>query len=158
MTAPFDRHRERVLPEWIDYNGHMNVAYYVMAFDHATDTFYDDIGCGAAYKENGGFTTFVLEGHITYDREVVEGDPLRVTTQLLDFDSKRLHFFHAMYHAERDYLSATNELIAIHIDLGVRRSAPFPETILERLRRMREAHAGLPWPGKAGRVIGIRRK
>ena len=158
MTVLFDEHRETVLPEWIDYNGHMNVAYYFLAFDHATDAFYDFIGCGEHYKSAGSFSTFTLEGHITYDQEVLQGDRLRFTTQLLDFDEKRLHYFHIMYHADKGYAAATNELIAMHIDMEQRRSAPFPPEILERLAGIGERHAGLPRPEKSGRVIGIRRK
>jgi len=158
MPVLFDEHREVVQPEWIDYNGHMNVAYYFLAFDHATDAFYDAMGCGERYKEDGNFSTFTLEAHITYDREVLEGDPLRFTTQLLDFDEKRLHYFHIMYHADKGYLAATNELIAMHIDMDRRRSAPFPPPILQRLAETRKRHAALPRPGQAGRVIGIRRK
>lgn len=158
MTVLFDEHREVVQPEWIDYNGHMNVAFYFLAFDHATDTFYDAIGCGEHYKAAGNFSTFTLEGHITYDREVLEGDPLRFTTQLLDFDEKRLHYFHVMYHAEKGFAAATNELIAMHVDMHQRRSAPFPPGILTKLADIKERHETLPRPDKAGRIIGIRRK
>ena len=157
IEAPFDQHRDIVRPEWIDYNGHMNVAYYMLAFDNATDTFYNALGVGADYKEGGNFSTFTLEAHITYDREVMQGDPLRITTQLLDFDAKRIHYFHQMYHAEAGYIASTNELISIHIDMRIRRSAPMPDPLLERLAAMRDAHAALPKPPQAGRIIGIRR-
>jgi acyl-CoA thioester hydrolase len=135
----------------------MNVAYYMLAFDNATDTFYNGIGVGADYKDGGHFSTFTLEAHITYDREVMQNDPLRITTHLLDFDAKRIHYFHQMYHAEEGYLASTNELISIHIDMRVRRSAPMPAELLDRLAAVREAHALLPKPPQAGRVIGIRR-
>lgn len=157
IEAPFDQHRDIVRPEWIDYNGHMNVAYYMLAFDNATDTFYNALGVGADYKEGGHFSTFTLEAHITYDHEVMQGDPLRITTQLLDFDAKRIHYFHQMYHAEAGYIASTNELISIHIDMRIRRSAPMPDPLLERLAAMRDAHAALPKPPQAGRIIGIRR-
>ena len=158
MPVLFDEHREFVQPEWIDYNGHMNVAYYFLAFDHATDAFYDAMGCGEHYKEGGNFSTFTLEGHITYDQEVLEGDALRFTTHLLDFDEKRLHYFHVMYHADKGYAAATNELIAMHIDMDRRRVAPFPSPILQKLAETKERHAALPHPEKAGRIIGIRRE
>ena len=158
MSILFDEHREVVQPEWIDYNGHMNVAFYFLAFDHATDAFYDAMGCGEHYKAAGNFSTFTLEGHITYDQEVLEGDPLRFTTQLLDFDEKRLHYFHVMYHAEKGFAAATNELIAMHVDMDLRRSAPFPPDILKKLADTKERHGALPRPDQAGRIIGIRRK
>lgn len=158
IDAPFDRFTDRIRAEWTDYNGHMNVAYYFLIFDNATDAFYDWLGIGRAYKESSGFSTFTLEGHITYDRELLEGDPVRVTSRLLDFDGKRLHYFHEMYHAERGYLASTNELLAIHVDMRVRRSAPMPERILDRLREVKEAHAALPLPPQVGRRIGIAAK
>jgi acyl-CoA thioester hydrolase len=158
IEAPFQRHTARVLPEWIDYNGHMNVAFYMLAFDRATDAFFDYIGVGEEYKNKSNNTTFTLEGHITYDREVMEGDPLLFKTYLLDYDEKRLHYFHEMYHGEQGYLAATNELITMHIDLRQRRSAPFAPELLDRLEATMAAHRPLPKPAKVGRTIGIRRK
>jgi acyl-CoA thioester hydrolase len=156
--APITIHTDVVRPEWIDYNGHMNVAYYMLAFDMATDAFFDHIGLGEAYKTKYNFTTFSLEGHITYDREVLQGDPLMFKTYLLDYDSKRIHYFHEMYHATEGYLAATNELITIHIDFNERRSAPFAPEMLERLEALMQQHKHLPRPDKIGRTIGIRRK
>ena len=77
---------------WLDDNGHMNVAYYVLAFDHACDDFLDTIGMTDAYRARSGGTTFAAELHITYQREVVAGDPLRFTSQLLGCEEKRIHF------------------------------------------------------------------
>jgi acyl-CoA thioester hydrolase len=158
LAAPFDRHRARVPPEWIDANGHMNVGYYVIAFDHATDTLCAQLGVDWKYVEHKLGTTFILEAHVTYDREVREGYPLRVTTQILGHDAKRLHFFHAMYHAEEGWLAATNELVMMHIDYNTRRSAPWPAEAQRRIEAMAAAHKALPWPEKAGRKIGIRAK
>ena len=82
---------------WLDDNGHMNVAYYMLAFDMATDALFDHIDLGEAYKNKYNFSTFTLEAHITYDREVLEGDPLRFKTTVLDYDEKRLHYFHEIF-------------------------------------------------------------
>ena len=158
INQPLELHREVVRPEYIDWNGHMNVAYYVLVFDHATDELFDYIGLDEAYRKGRGYTTFTLEAQVTYQREVVEGDPLRITTQLLDYDHKRAHYFHRMYHAEEGYLAATNELLSLHIDAGKRRSAPFPDAILARWARVHTAHADLPRPPEAGRAMGIRRR
>ena len=89
--APIDSHRETVRPEWIDYNGHMNVAYYVLAFDHATDVLFDALGLGESYREATDHSTFSLQIQVTYLRELQLDAPLRVTTQLVDHDAKRLH-------------------------------------------------------------------
>ena len=156
--APLRLHRGIVRPEWIDFNGHMNVAYYMLAFDAATETFFDHLGIGKGYMERTGCSTFALEGHITYDREVKEGDELLFTTRLLDYDSKRLHYFHEMYHAGQGYLAATNELITAHIDMSVRRMTPFrPETI-EHLAATLAEHKDIPNAPQIGSRVGIRRK
>ena len=155
---PLQLHEERVLAEWIDANGHMNLAYYVLAFDHATDAAFDLIGIGNAYRQATQHAIFVLETHVTYERELVRGDPMRFTTQLLGVDDKKLHLFHAMYHARDGFLAATNEILGVHVDLTERRSSPFPAAALERLDRMAEAHRRLPWPKQAGRAIALGRK
>lgn len=157
-AAPLQIHESSVLPEWIDYNGHMNVAFYMLAFDQATDAFFNHLGIGEEYKNRYNFSTFTLEGHITYDREVLEGDPLVFRTYLLDYDEKRLHYFHEMYHGTEGYLAATNELMTIHIDMSIRRSAPFAPELLTRVEEIMAIHRRVPRPEKAGRTIGIRRK
>src|SRR5262245_1695752 len=156
--APLDRHRATVLPEWIDWNGHMNVGFYVVAFDKATDTLCEQLGVSWDYTREKIGMTFVIEAHVTYDREVKEGDPLRITTQILDHDAKRLHFIHAMYHAGEGYLAATNERMLINIDYESRRSAVWPEWAMARIDRLAALHASLPRPKQAGRLIGIPRK
>ncbi len=157
FAAPIDSHRETVRPEWIDYNGHMNVAYYVLAFDHATDVMFDALGIGEAYRDDAENSTFSLQVHVSYLSELRLGAPLRVTTQLLDHDAKRLHYFHEMYHAEDGYRAATCECLSIHVDLEARRSSPLPADIQARLATLMAAHEDLPRPTEAGRVIAIRR-
>lgn len=147
----------RIRPEWIDYNGHMNVAYYVLAFDQGTDRFLADMGLDADYLRAGG-STFALEMHVTYDRELHLDAPYEVRTQLVDADTKRLHLFHRMFHAEEGWLAATNEVITMHIDMATRRSAPFPAVIQDSVDRMLTAHAKIPRPDGLGRAIGIRRR
>lgn len=142
--------------DWIDYNGHMNVAYYVMAFDKATDHFFRLVDLGLDYLENGKGSTFTAEMNVSYIREVGEGDPIVFTTQLLGYDEKRLHYFHAMYHAGDGYLAATNECLSLHIDMTKRRVAPIPQSQSDKLAALFERQAGLPVPERAGRVIRTR--
>ncbi len=158
LAAPLDRHPATVLPDWIDWNGHMNVGYYVVAFDKATDTLCQQFGCGYEYTRDKIGMTFVLEAHVTYDREVKEGDGLRITTQILDHDAKRIHYIHMMYHATEGYLAATNELMLMNIDYASRRSAPWPDFAMARIEKLAAAHAALPRPVQAGRLIGIKKK
>lgn len=158
IPAPLAIHTETVRPEWIDYNGHMNVAYYVLAFDYATDAFLDYIGLDRDHKAKANVTTFVADMNVTYIQEVVEGDPLRFTTQLLEFDTKKFRYFHSMYHAEKGYLAATNELLSLHIDLATRRVGEMGPEILEKLQKILNAHQKLGIPAGAGRVLGMRKR
>ena len=156
--TPLEIHRSRVPREWIDYNGHMNVAYYVMAFDHATDRLFDLIDLGQDYVARTNNSAFVMQTQVNYRQEVSDGDPLRFTLHMLDADQKRLHLFFEMFHAEEGFLSATSELMVMHVDLAARRSIPFPDDLQARVDAIRTAHAGLPVPEMAGGSIAIRRR
>ncbi|MGH8429593.1 MAG: thioesterase family protein [Solimonas sp.] len=153
--APFDIHRSTVLDEWVDWNGHMNVAFYVMAFDQASGAFMRNMGLGRDYVDGKHGMTFVLETHVTYDRELRGGAPMHFTTQLLARDDKRVHLYHEMFHAEQGYLAATNEVIVMNIGYTTRRSASWPVPVAERLEVLWQAHKDLPRPAKAGRVMGL---
>ncbi len=158
LAAPLDRHPATVLPDWIDWNGHMNVGYYVVAFDKATDTLCQQFGCGYEYTRDKIGMTFVLEAHVTYDREVKEGDGLRITTQILDHDAKRIHYIHMMYHAN-GRLSRRHQ----RTDADEHRLSDPPLGPVARLRHgaYREARGGTcrsPRPAQAGRLIGIKKK
>ena len=130
----------------------------IKLFDKATDVLCEQFGCSWDYTRLKIGMTFVLEAHVTYDREVKEGDPFRITTQILDHDAKRIHYMHLMYHGSEGYLAATNELMLMNIDYESRRSAPWPEWAMPRIEKMAAAHARLPRPNQAGRIIGIKRK
>jgi acyl-CoA thioester hydrolase len=158
IPAPLDLHRETVRREWIDYNGHMNVAYYVLAFDHATDVWFEHLELGEAYRKRTGCSIFALELHVLYMAELREGDPLRITTQLLGHDDKRLHFFHRMYHAESGTLSASLEIMGLNVEMAARKARPFPADARPRIEAVAAAHAALPRPPEAGRTIGLKRK
>jgi acyl-CoA thioester hydrolase len=158
IPAPFDGYRTDIRPEWIDYNGHMNVAYYVLVFDYATDAFWSYLGIGEEYLKRTNHSTFALESHVTYQGEVKLGDRVRVTSQLLGVDAKRLHFFHRMYQAEQGYLAATLESICLHVSLTTRRGAPFPEDRQAFFQRVLAAHRALGIPEDAGRRISMDRR
>jgi acyl-CoA thioester hydrolase len=155
FDGPLDLYRAVVRPEWIDDNRHMNVGYYLVVFDLATDEFMRWVGLGAEHRRLHRVTTFCLEAHVTYHREVREGDPLRFTTQLLAYDAKRLHYIHAMYHATDGYLAATNELMSLHVGLETRRGATMAAAILDRLAKIQAAHDALARPLQVGRVMGL---
>ena len=155
VEAPLCLHRGTIRPEWIDYNGHMNVAYYVLVFDQGTDALLDYLGMDKDYRERSGFSTYVLESHITYEREMKEGDAYQVSVQLLDADAKRLHYFETLHSASDDTLTATTEIMLMHMDMATVRSTPMPEPVLAKVAAMMKAQGNLPRPPQAGRVIGI---
>jgi acyl-CoA thioester hydrolase len=155
IPTPFDEYRTEIRPEWIDYNGHMNVAYYVLVFDYATEAFWTYLGIGEDYLKRTNNSTFALESHVTYQGEVKLGERVRVTSQLLGVDAKRLHFMHRMFHAEKGYLASTLECVSLHVSLTTRRGAPFPADRLAFLERVVAAHRQLGLPPEAGRKVGL---
>jgi acyl-CoA thioester hydrolase len=142
-----------VVPEWIDYNGHMNVAYYIKAFDIGIDSYKALVGLTLDCIEREGRSTVALEAHVTYQQEAHLGEQLRIETRLLECDGKRVHVYQEMY---RDgTLLATQETLAISFDTSTRRSAPFAPALAENYRRLVEAQAALPRPSWVGRAISI---
>jgi len=153
IETPLESFRGRVLPDWIDFNGHMNVAYYLVAFDLATDIFLDYAGLDKAYRDTTGGTTFSAEIHISYHRELQENAPLSISTQLLSFDEKRIRYLHRMFHEEEGIQAATAENLSLHVDLNQRRVVPLPGQIMDRLKEILEAHRELGVPQEAGGAI-----
>jgi acyl-CoA thioester hydrolase len=149
--------RGKVLPEWIDINGHMNVAYYVLAFDLAVDTLWLDFGLSNEHIEVNNSSTFAVESHVLYRRELLLDDPFVVTSQILAFDQKRIHQFQRMYHATEGYLAASAEWMNLHVDMTTRRVSPWPENILRAIRRVADAQGAWPYPDDAGRTMQVRK-
>jgi len=157
IPAPFDRYRGEVKPEWIDANGHLNLAYYVVLFDYATDALFDAIGIGLRYKEATDHGTFAVETHNLYERELLVGERVRIATQILGTDNKRLHFAHEMFSLASGERAATQELMYLHIDLAARCVVPWPADAREWLAAAAAAHSRLPRPDWAGRRIAMPR-
>jgi acyl-CoA thioester hydrolase len=153
--APFVSSVMRVEKNWIDYNGHLNMAYYNVLFDRCVDEAYELLGIGLDYLNTRNHSTFTAEAHVRYLREIHEDDPVRVTFQLLDFDSKRVHYFQQLFHAAEGWMSATSENLTLHVDMTAKKVAPFPATVMRTLGRMKAAHARLPRPEAAGRSIAM---
>lgn len=154
-TAGLSLHRETVRPEWVDYNGHMNVAYYVLVFDHGTDNVLEHLGLGRQYRDSTGRSVFVVESHVTYEAEVLAGDAVAVTSRVMGCDGKRLHLFHAMHREKDGRLAATNELMFVHVDLRARRAALFPADTRARIEAAIAAQSAEPPPPQAGRTIAL---
>jgi acyl-CoA thioester hydrolase len=153
--APFVSSVMRVEPAWIDYNGHLNMAYYNVLFDRAVDEVYELLGLGLAYVQQEQRSTFTAEVHVRYVRELLVDTPVRVTFQLLGFDHKRIHYFEQLHHAEAGWLSATSENMALNVDLVAKKTTAFPDRVMARLALMKAAHDKLPAPDGVGRRIGM---
>ncbi len=153
--APFLSSVMAIEPAWIDYNGHLNVAYYSVLFDRAIDEFYLPLGLGPDYLKATHHSTMVVESHVRYLREVHLDAPLRITAQLIGFDAKRFHVYQELLHAEEGWVSATCETMTVHVDMTAKKVAAFPETVLAALDRVRRAHAALPIPAAVGRRIAM---
>lgn len=145
----------RVLPEWIDINNHMNVAYYVLAFDQGVDSLWQRFGMTYDHIREMNSSTFAVEAHVVYRRELTLDDPYVVTAQILAYDEKRIHTFQRMYHGEEEYLVATAEWMNLHVDLATRRVAPWPATILEDIGQVAGAQGELAAPRDAGRRMRV---
>jgi acyl-CoA thioester hydrolase len=156
IPAPYAAARDVVRPEWIDYNGHMNVGYYHVVFDIAAEPFFEFLGLTPEFRRRHGSTTFALEAHQNFLREVRAGDPLRFESRLLDFDAKRIHYYQEMFHATEGYLAASAESLSSHVSMATRRTAPMPDELLERLAGIKAAHAKLPRPWQIGHLISAR--
>ncbi len=153
--APFVSSVMKVEPAWIDYNGHLNMAYYNVLFDRAVDEVFELLGCGADYVKTQQKSFFTAEVHVRYLRELAAGDPVRVTVQLLDYDLKRLHYFEQLFHAREGWVSATSENMSLHVDMAERKTAPVSPALARRLALMRSSHAQLPRPEASGRRVAM---
>lgn len=158
FAAPFVSSVMRIEPAWIDYNGHLNVAYYNVLFDRAIDELYLPLGLGPDYLKETRHSTMVVESHVRYLREVHLDAPLRVTAQLLGFDAKRFHVYEELVHATENWVSATCETMTLHVDMTAKKVASFPSDVLAALERLRAAHAGLPIPAAVGRRVAMPEK
>jgi acyl-CoA thioester hydrolase len=157
QPAPFVSRAMDIEQAWIDYNGHLNMAYYNVLFDRCSDEAFEAMGLGPDYARTRGLTIYTAEVHVCYVRELRLGDRLTVTFQLLDHDDKRLRAYQEIHHVD-GWLAATSETLSLHIDMTGPKVAPFPADIQGKVEAMQAAHATLPVPERAGRSIGIKRK
>jgi len=144
-----------VRPEWIDSNGHMNLAYYVVAFDIATDRFYDAIDIGNDYRARTPYSCFTAETHTIYERELHLGEKFYARSWLLGADAKRVHYFHEMFHAASGQRCCAQELLALHIDMRIRRVAPFEAEKYADLQSLVRRWAPAEPPKGSGRKIAL---
>lgn len=156
--APFLSGVLTIDPAWIDYNGHLNMAYYNVLFDRATDELWDAVGIGPAYRNAQNCSIFSAECHLRYIREVHLGEPLRVSIFLIAADEKRLHTFKQLHHATEGWLSATSENMSLHVTMNGPKVTAFPSEIYASIKRLEDSHRTIPSPDGVGRSIGMRSK
>jgi len=152
LSRPLRLHTLRVPPEWVDYNGHAHESRYLQAFGDTTDALLRYIGIDAAYLDAGG-SYYTVETHLSHVGAAFAGDHLHVTTQVLGHDDKRLHVFHRLHRRDADAPLATAEQMLLHVDTAASRASAAAPEILDRIAKIAAAHAGLPWPERAGSAI-----
>jgi acyl-CoA thioester hydrolase len=145
-----------VSADWLDYNLHMNVAYYSLAFDLGGEELVELAGMGRSYTAETHNSWVSLEAHITYQQEARLGDDLRIESRVLDCDAKRVHLYQEMYRGNE--LLATHEQLDLHFNLETRRSCPFEPEVLDNFERLRNAQRVLPIPEWVGRSVSMHKK
>ncbi|SEB43328.1 acyl-CoA thioester hydrolase [Pseudomonas saponiphila] len=145
----------RIVSDWVDYNGHLRDAFYLLIFSYATDALMDRLGLDSDNREASGHSLFTLELHLNYLHEVKLDTEVEVRTQIIGHDRKRLHLYHSLHRAGDPQELAGNEQMLLHVDLAGPRSAPFSEPLLQRLQALAAEQTDLPRPAYIGRVIGL---
>lgn len=149
-----------VKPAWLDDNGHMNVAYYMSAFDDGGEVFFADPGIGWDYTRQKVGTVFIVSSKVDYHGELLAEDRFLVTTRLIDFKPKMLHVYYEISKQTNDddeqQLCATAEILYMHISFKTRKSAEMPDKALARLGQVQAAHKSLTTPPGLGAGLGLR--
>lgn len=148
----------RIEEGWVDYNGHLNQAYYSVLFDRAIDELLIPAGLGPEYVTARNATYMTVEKHLVYLRELFKTDLVQVASRVLDVDDKRLHVYCELMHATKSWVACASEWMFLHVDMGSRRTASWPSDVREKLEALKGAALALPRPVNAGRSIGIKRK
>jgi acyl-CoA thioester hydrolase len=146
-----------VLADWIDYNGHMNDAYYVIAFSKAIDAFMLLIGIDEKFRLENHSSIYTLQSMVHYIREVVEREPIVIKGQLLESNGKKIRLFMTMYHEESNVELATLETLLLHVNTQLHKSMNFLPAIQSVIDSMQVSHNTLPNPALAGNAIRLQR-
>jgi acyl-CoA thioester hydrolase len=158
MASPHRSTTMKIEPQWIDYNGHFNMAYYGVLFDRAADQMFLALGLGPDYVKATKSSFFTLETHTSYLREVAPTDLVAVESQIIDHDHKRVHYVQQMKHSEDGWVACILEVMVSHVDLTTHKTSNFPADVKARIDAMAAVHKALPVPDQVGHKIGIPRK
>ena len=142
-----------VLPNWVDHNGHMNLAYYVLAFDQATDNFFQSFGIDNSYRRNSNCSTFAGNIHVYYKRELNLAEEFYIDCTLLGFDDKRIRHMNCMFHKADQTEIAVFESLQLHVSLEERRVCAMPGTLLNNLEKLQAGQPKMCLPKEIGESI-----
>lgn len=143
-----------VLPEWIDFNGHMNMAFYAQLFEQGCTHGFAALGFGAAYRDQG-FTTMAADFRIRYLRELHLGDPVRCSFRIVKVGTKAFHYCQELIHTD-GWVAATAEAVNLHVDIKARKVVPYTAARRNALESMAAEHAQWPLPDWVGLALGVR--
>ena len=155
IESPLCLYTASVPPEWIDHNGHMNLAAYLIAFDRCFARWCDHIGIGPHQIPETGRTIFVAETHLVYRHELHRGERVDIGIRVLALSPKRMHTHLSMVRREGGDLACVNEKLDVCVDLATRRSSPFPPAVLRTLQSVHDHEPHLPPPAHAGHRVGL---
>ncbi len=141
-----------VLPDWIDYNGHMNSGYYNVVIDLAVTDLLDKLGA-FPYMERTSGTFYTVETHLIYSQEMKVNAPIRVESQIVSYDRKRLHVFSTIYHADEGFVAGSGETMMLHYIQNEGKVRPMPDDFFANVEQMARDHANLPVSKAVGRAI-----
>ncbi|MDC3107734.1 thioesterase family protein [Paracoccaceae bacterium] len=158
LDSPYRTRKQVVLSDWIDYNGHMNVAYYTLAFDKALDFFFEDVlNIGPSFVEKNQEGPFALKASYNYFSELLEGENFFVDLSILDFDFKRVHVFGEMRKDESQELSAVFETVLMNMDLTERKVKQYPDRVLELFKLFKLSLKEDKIPTEIGKKITLKK-
>jgi len=158
LTSPYRTKNQVVLSDWIDYNGHMNVAYYTLAFDKALDFFFEDVlNIGPSFVEKNKEGPFALKASYNYFSELLEGETFFVDISILDFDSKRVHVFGEMRKDKSLEMSAVFETVLMNMDLNERKVKKYPDRVLELFNLFKLSLEQDKIPAEIGKKITLKK-
>ncbi|CAE6716949.1 L-carnitine dehydrogenase [Paraburkholderia domus] len=148
-------YHDTVRAEWVDYNGHLRDAFYMLIFSFATDALIDEIGLPDSVRKERRRSIYTLEAHINYLHEIKEGAQVRIDMRVLGHDAKRLHLYLEMFADNGVEPVAAGEQMLLHVDTSGPRAVAFDPDVEAHVRALAEAQTGLPAARFAGRGIGL---
>ena len=155
INTPYNDFKTVVQSDWIDYNGHLNVAYYHVIFDMAAKPFFNWLGFTPEVRSKHNISTFALETHMSYLSEVKVDEAVRVEARVLNVHPKRFHFYQEMYKVDSNVLTSTHESLGTVVNMKERKSTAMPNALFEHLSKVKEAHSALPSAWQIGHVMSV---